>query len=34
MFCNCIDVYKTNECDDNDKMFGVLSKLKNEKFKS
>ena len=32
-FCICIDVYKTFEGDDNDKIYEVLSTLKNKKLK-
>ena len=30
MFCICIDVYKTNENTDLNKIFEVLSELKNK----
>ena len=30
-FCNCIEVYKTCESNDYDKMYGALSKLKKKR---
>ena len=33
-FCICVDVYKTYEVDDYDKIYEVLSTLKNKKTKS
>ena len=34
LFCICIELYKTNECDDFDKIYQVLSTLKNQKIKN
>ena len=34
IFFNCVDVYKFYECDDFDKIYKVLSTLKNKKIKN